>query len=71
MLEMALRAAAGWASTPVRMLWIRDTLHLEQLECSAAYLEEARRRDDLQVLTPLRPMPLDRRGNLPEVFGDW
>ena len=32
-----------------------------------AYLEETRRRDDLEVLTGLRPLPLDAEGNLPEM----
>jgi len=65
MLEMALQAAVGDAWQSARLLWIRDTLHLEELECSAAYLDEARRCDDLDVLTDPRPLPLDGAGNLP------
>jgi hypothetical protein len=49
-------------------MWIRDTLHLDELECSAAYLEEARSRDDLEVLSEPRPLPLDARGDLPDWF---
>jgi len=49
------------------MQWIQDTLHLREIECSAAYLEEAQGRDDLEILTELRDLPLDEEGNLP----DW
>lgn len=47
-----------------RVLWIRDTLHLAEVECSAAYLSQARERADLEILTPLRPLPFDAEGNL-------
>jgi len=29
-----------------KLLWIRNTLALAEVECSAAYLAEARKRDD-------------------------
>ena len=48
-----------------RLLWIQNTLELEELECSAAYLDEARERPDLEILSPLRELPLDAAGNLP------
>lgn len=61
-------AATGLAEPPqARLLWIRDTLHLDEVECAAAYWDEAQSRKDLEVLTPLRPLPLDEQGNLP----DW
>ncbi|MBW3596130.1 MAG: [Fe-S]-binding protein, partial [Planctomycetes bacterium] len=50
-----------------RLLWIRNTLDIAELECSRAYLEEARRRDDLEILGELRPLPLDAHGMLPSV----
>lgn len=66
-LDLAL-GMIGLAEPPdARLIWIRDTLDLEEVECSAVYLEEAHRREDLEVLTPLRPLPLDAEGNLP----DW
>jgi hypothetical protein len=49
-----------------KMLWIKNTLQLAEVECSAAYLPEARQRGDLQILTPLRDLPLDSAGNLPK-----
>lgn len=50
-----------------RVLWIRDTLHLAEVECSAAYLSQARERADLEILTPLRPLPFDAEGNLASI----
>ena len=50
-----------------RLLWIRNTLDLTEVECSSAYREQTRRRDDLEILTGLRPLPLDPAGNLPEM----
>jgi hypothetical protein len=52
-----------------KLLWIKNTLALEELECSAAYLEEARERQDLEILTPLRDLPLDPAGNLSATCG--
>jgi hypothetical protein len=49
-----------------RILWIRNTLQLEEVECSSALLEEAGRRPDLEVASGLHPLPLGRDGNLPD-----
>ena len=39
------------ASRPdAKLLWIRDTLHLAEVECGEAYLAEARSRPDLEIL---------------------
>jgi len=70
MLEAALGTIGLVEPPEARVLWIADTLHLSEMECSAAYLEEARRRDELEVLSGLRPLPLDEQGNLPDrLFG--
>jgi hypothetical protein len=50
-----------------KVVRIRNTLELVELECSAAYLEEARRRDDLEILTQPRPLELDAEGNLADL----
>ena len=50
-----------------RMLWIRNTKKLAELECSAPYLEEARSRDDLEILSDLHPLPFNEQGNLPDL----
>ena len=66
MLETALGTVGLIEPVDARVLWIADTLHLAELECSAAYLDTARKRDDLELLTPLRPLPFDEQGNLPD-----
>jgi len=54
------------APPDAKLLWIADTLHVGELQCSAAYLPEAQRRDDLEILTDLLDMPFDAAGNLPD-----
>ena len=51
-----------------RVLWIKDTLHLAEIECSQALYEEAESNADLEIISELRPLPLDSNGNLPD---DW
>ena len=48
-----------------KLLWIRNTLHVEEVECSEAYLDAARQRPDLEVLSDPRALPFDDAGNLP------
>jgi len=50
-----------------RLMWIRNTLDVAEVECSVAYLDEARRRDDLEIIRDPRPLPLAGDGRLPEV----
>jgi len=49
-----------------RMMWVRNTLDVAEVECSAIYYEEAKSRDDLEILTPLRDLTFDSAGNLPD-----
>lgn len=65
MLQAALSTIGLAEPLDAKLLWIANTLELAELECSAAYLEEARRRDDLEIITELRELPLDAAGNLP------
>ena len=39
-------------------MWIRNTLDVEELECSVMYLDEAREREDLEILIEPRPLPI-------------
>lgn len=50
-----------------RLMWIRNTLDIVEVECSAAYLPEARERNDLEILQEPRPLPLDAQGCLPDL----
>jgi len=63
-LDVALSTIGLVDLCDARLLWVKNSLELAELECSAAYLEEARRRNDLEILTGLRELPLDASGNL-------
>ncbi len=65
MLAAAVNAIGLAPPEKARLMWIANTLSLEEVECSAVWLDEARQRDDLQILTPPRPLPFDAAGNLP------
>lgn len=65
LLDVALSTIGLTEPPKARILWIKNTLKLAEVECSAAYLAEAKDRGDLQILTPLRSLPLDDSGNLP------
>jgi hypothetical protein len=47
-----------------RLLWIENTLKLNELWCSEAYLADAHGRDDLEVLGQPAPLSFDTDGNL-------
>ena len=66
MLELPLSTVGLVEPPDAQLLWIANTLQLAEVECSAAYLEQARGRSDLEILTDLRPLPFDAAGNLPE-----
>lgn len=53
-----------------RLCWIRNTLDLGTVACSTGFLDEARERDDLTVLSEPAPMPFDEAGNLPDRLPD-
>ncbi len=65
MLTAALGTIGLTEPADAKLLWIADTLHLAELECSAAYRAEARGRPQLEILTDLRELPFDAAGNLP------
>jgi hypothetical protein len=64
-LDTALETIGLVEPEHARILWIRNTLDLAELECSAAYLAEAQSRRELDVLSTLRDFPFDASGNLP------
>ncbi len=66
MLQAALGTIGLTSPENARLLWIADTLHLDQIECSTAYLAEAKARNTLEILTDPRPLPFDLEGNLPD-----
>ncbi len=63
--EVALSIVGMVDPASTGVVWIRNTLELGEVECSSVYLEEARQRDDLEVIAEPRPWPFDADGNLP------
>ncbi|MGH7202069.1 MAG: lactate racemase domain-containing protein, partial [Planctomycetaceae bacterium] len=51
-----------------RVVQIANTLHVGEVLVSEAFLEEVRRREDLEVIDELRPMQFDATGNLVPVI---
>ena len=47
-----------------KVMWIRNTLELAEVECSAVYLNELQEREDLELLVDPRPFEFDAAGNL-------
>jgi hypothetical protein len=64
-LDQALPTIGLTEPPQAKILWIHNTLQLAEVECSQAYLADARQRPDLEVISDLRPLPLDATGNLP------
>ena len=53
----------------LKVMRIKNTLEIEKLYISEVLLEEARARDDIQILGEMEPMKFDTQGNL--VGGDY
>jgi len=53
----------------VRVMRIKNTLQIEKLYISESLLQEARTRDDIQILGEMKPMKFDTQGHL--VGGDY
>jgi hypothetical protein len=65
MLATALQTSGLAEPSDAKFLWIADTLHLQEVECSTAYYQEAKERTDLEILTDPHDLPFDADGNLP------
>jgi len=66
MLQVMLRQIGLTEPPDAKLMWIHNTKSLTEVECGAAWYEEAARRDDLEILTDCRPLPFDVDGNLPD-----
>ena len=65
-LDAALPTCGLVEPPDARLMWAHNTLEVAEVECSVAYLHEARERSDLEIICDPRPMPLDASGNLPD-----
>ena len=66
-LEATLPEMGLTAVPDSKVMWIHNTLEVSELECSVAYLNEARQSNEIEILSEPRPLPLDNAGNLPDV----
>jgi hypothetical protein len=65
LLDAAL-SIAGLVEPPnAKVMWIKNTKELTEIECSTPYLEEAQRRNDLEIIAGPCEAPFDAEGNLP------
>ncbi|MFQ5965496.1 MAG: lactate racemase domain-containing protein [Candidatus Scalinduaceae bacterium] len=53
-----------------KIVWIKNTLDLEKVIISEAYLDDLKRRDDLERLSSIKELVFDSSGNLP-LFNIW
>ena len=67
MLSAALQTIGLSPPEQARLIWVPDTLHLAEVECSQAYFDEADSRDDLEILGKPRRLPIDEAGDLPSL----
>jgi len=65
LLDAALPTIGLTDPPDAKILWIRNTLDVAEVECSQAYWTEAQSRDDLEILCEPRELPFDENGNLP------
>jgi hypothetical protein len=65
-LDAALPTCGLVEPPDARLMWAHNTLEVAEVECSVAYLNEARERKDLEIIRDPRPMPFDAAGNLPD-----
>ncbi len=64
----AIQAAIGSVglipAEELKVIRIRNTMQLERMQVSSAYLDAARRSEQLEILGPPEPLAMDREGNL-------
>jgi len=65
LVDAALQTTGLTPPEQIKLMWIHNTLTVAELECSAAYWNEAQHRPDLEIIERPRPMPFDPVGNLP------
>ncbi len=71
-LDVALESIGLIEAPDARVLWIKNTLDLGEVEASTAYLSAAKERADLEILADPRALEVGDDGDLPpfEAFGE-
>ena len=58
-------ALGGWGrSEDCSMMWIPNTLHIEEVECSQIYYEQALKNEQLEIIRKPRPLRFDEHNDL-------
>ncbi|QGJ71822.1 Iron-sulfur cluster binding protein [Planctomycetales bacterium 10988] len=68
MLENALTSIGLTEPPDARMVWIQDTLHLAEFECSTAFLKEVQANPALEILREPLPLGFDEHGKILERY---
>lgn len=63
-IQAAIKTAAGADRNAVKLIRIRDTLHITEIEISEALLEEARSNPQIEIVEGPYALPFDEKGNL-------
>jgi hypothetical protein len=66
--ERALDCIGLVSPEAARVMRIRNTLHLKEIECSEAFLPQIAQRADLTVLGEARPLAFDAAGEIVSLF---
>lgn len=67
-LETVCQLAGYVPPQAIEAMWILDTLHLDQVECSEAFFARARQSDSIEVVRPPTELEFDSQGNLRSRF---
>ena len=70
LLDVALSTIGLTEPPHANLLWIQNTLHVEEVECGEAFLPLARARADLAILTEPRELTFDEQGMLPRTMAE-
>jgi hypothetical protein len=67
-LATAMQTTARPNVQSAKVLWIKNTLSCQSVLASEAYLDEARTRSDLALVSKPAPLAFDEQGDLAAVF---
>lgn len=62
--QAAIKTATGADKKNLRMVRIKDTLHLKEIQISAALMEEARSNPQIEIVEKLKSLEFDEYGDL-------
>jgi hypothetical protein len=68
-LQVACQLAGYVAPEQVTAMWIKDTLHLDEVECSEAFFASAQQQANWEILSEPRALQFNQQGDLVERFG--